>query len=96
MAQHLPRSHQTGIWIATRSAQIIELIPWIKLHARSQPTRDRLATLWRLKFWGRITVRMAAQMKDRTGSSARMVILALLEGKVYGGALTFEVRMGWL
>lgn len=38
---------------------------------------------------------MAAQMKERTGSSARIVLLALLGDTVYensGGSLAFEAR----
>jgi hypothetical protein len=87
-------SHQAGTWIARLSAQIIELIACSRLHARSQPDRVRLATLLRLKFLDIIITRMAAQMKERLGSSGRIVLLALLGDKVYGnsnGGLTFEV-----
>ena len=84
MALRLPISHQTGIWIATLSAQIIELIAWSRLHARSQPMRVKLATLRRLKFWDRIKVRVAAEMKERMGSSARMVLLAPLVTRSMG------------
>ena len=80
---NLPISHQAGILITTLFDQTIELIAWSRLQAMSQPTMVRLATLLRLNFRQRIIVRMATQMKERTGSSARMMLLALLGAKVY-------------
>ena len=99
VALNLPISHQAGTWIATLFAQMTELIAWSKLHTRSQPTRVRLATLLRFKFRETISVRKATRLNDRIGSSARMVLLALLGAKLYedsGGALALQPRNGRL